>query len=342
MQPRISIVVPVYNVEKYLETCLRSILSQTLPAAEMEIICVDDGATDSCPEILDRYAAEYEHIRVIHQTNGGLSAARNTGLDAAQGKYIYFLDSDDRLIRDDALEMLCARAEALDLDELLFNSQIRFETESMRLEYDAPEDPYRPKHDYPGIYSGREFFSALLDNGDYACVVWLRMYRRGFLEEHGLRFVPGIVHEDEVFTLQCLSLERRAAHLDLYLHEQLCRPNSIMTCKSKAASIRGTCLGVGELDRFARNRLADADPAYLRRYRGILASLTDRAAHGFLNLSRRERAQFLRSLPPSERAEVEGLLRPDVQRIQRRELRLAFKKRIPAPIWAVLKKIKRR
>ena len=91
----LSIVIPVYNTEKYLPSCLNSLLDQDLEATEFEIICVDDGSTDGCPTILDEYAEKYENIHVIHQKNGGCSLARNVGLSIVKGKYVWFVDSDD-------------------------------------------------------------------------------------------------------------------------------------------------------------------------------------------------------------------------------------------------------
>lgn len=91
----LSIVVPVFNTEKYLTSCLDSLLDQDLESSAFEIICVDDGSTDGCPAILDAYAEKYENVYVIHQTNGGHASARNAGLRAVKGKYVWFVDSDD-------------------------------------------------------------------------------------------------------------------------------------------------------------------------------------------------------------------------------------------------------
>lgn len=101
----LSFIVPVYNVEKYLEECLDSLLEQDIPHEEYEIICVNDGSTDGSLEILRRYEEKYPNIRVIDQENGGVCVARNTGLDAAQGEYIWFVDSDD-FIRANILDSL--------------------------------------------------------------------------------------------------------------------------------------------------------------------------------------------------------------------------------------------
>lgn len=98
MFPLISVIIPVYNVEKYIEKCIDSVLSQTYP--NIEIILVDDGSPDQCGYICDEYAEKYEHIKVIHKKNGGLSDARNCGLEYVSGELLYFLDSDDFLAVD--------------------------------------------------------------------------------------------------------------------------------------------------------------------------------------------------------------------------------------------------
>lgn len=91
--PKISIIVPIYNVEKYIEKCIQSILNQTF--SDFELILVNDGSTDSCGEICDKYKKLDDRIIVIHKVNGGLSSARNAGIDIARGEYIGFIDSDD-------------------------------------------------------------------------------------------------------------------------------------------------------------------------------------------------------------------------------------------------------
>lgn len=105
-KPKISIIVPIYNVEKYLPRCVASLRAQTL--TDIEIILVDDGSPDGCPEMCDRFAAEDKRIRVIHKENGGVSDARNTGISAAQGEYLAFVDADDYADTDMYCNMLRA------------------------------------------------------------------------------------------------------------------------------------------------------------------------------------------------------------------------------------------
>ena len=116
--PLVSVVVPVYNAEPYLRECLDSLFGQTLK--EIEIIAVDDGSTDGSGKILDEFAARDRRLKVIHQENAGVSAARNRGIKAARGRYLTFVDADDRIDRQ-ALGYLCFEAERLQTDILLFN-----------------------------------------------------------------------------------------------------------------------------------------------------------------------------------------------------------------------------
>ena len=101
MQPKFSVVMPVYNVEKYLRNSIQSILNQTI--SDYELILVDDGSPDNCPKICDEYAVQYPQVRVVHQKNAGLSSARNAGFAIAKGEFVYFPDSDD-IIHPDTLD----------------------------------------------------------------------------------------------------------------------------------------------------------------------------------------------------------------------------------------------
>ena len=101
--PKVSVIIPVYQVENFLRRCVDSVLGQTLP--DIEIILVDDGSPDQCPEICDAYAESHDNVRVIHKENGGLSSARNAGMRAASGKYVLFVDSDDWIDPETAAEL---------------------------------------------------------------------------------------------------------------------------------------------------------------------------------------------------------------------------------------------
>lgn len=190
---------PVYNVAAYLPRCLDSLIAQSRPIDEL--IVVDDGSTDDCPRILAEYAQHLPQMRVIRQPNGGLSAARNTGLNHANGDYLAFIDSDD-FVAPETYEHLLSVAQRDNLDMLLCNAYYHFEgRETDRLIYtDIPSS---------GILSGKEWLKQRLQNGRLLHMVWLHLYRREFLEQNCFRFVPGLIHEDVIWTTQALLAAKR-------------------------------------------------------------------------------------------------------------------------------------
>lgn len=220
-QVKISVVIPVYNVEAYLRECVDSVLAQTLQ--DYEIILVDDGATDSSGAICDEYARQDARIRVIHQPNGGLSAARNTGLDAATGKYIYFLDSDD-YIRQDSLKLLFDLAEQEQADVVFFDAHVFFT--------DCEPDPkvyqYHRSKGY-GTKPGKQMLLELLDTDEYRTAVPLMLFRRDYMLQHALCFRVGILHEDELFTFYVYDADGKITHCHEALYARRMRAASIMT-----------------------------------------------------------------------------------------------------------------
>ncbi len=216
-----SVIIPVYNVEQYLRDCLDSVTNQTF--SDWEAICVNDGSTDNSSAILKEYANQDSRISIITQLNGGLSAARNTGLDAARGKYVLFLDSDDWL-EINALEVLSHNLHEEDM--LCFSGRRFFEREG---QYHCA-DQLR-EHCY---LSGMEYYNenALLHR-DFAfvCVV-LRAYKRSFLIKCGLRFKEGIYHEDNLFTPLACYYAQEVRVINDCLYDYRVRDNSISTTKN--------------------------------------------------------------------------------------------------------------
>jgi len=217
----ISVVIPVYNVEKYLAESVESVLGQSY--TDYEIILVDDGATDSSGRMCDEFAQKDSRIRVIHQKNGGLSAARNTGLKAARGAYVYFLDSDD-YIEEYTLERLAALAESEQADVVFFDGYVFFdecEPDDNVFRY-VREETYEP-------CSGREMLLQLLQNDEYRTAVPLMLFRTDYLRGNGLQFEEGIIHEDELFTFLVYNADGRVAHCHEQFYARRMRPASIMT-----------------------------------------------------------------------------------------------------------------
>lgn len=187
MEPLISIIVPVYRVETYLERCVESLLAQTYE--NLEIILVDDGSPDRCPGICDSYAEKDRRVHVIHQENAGLSGARNTGIEAAGGDYLAFVDSDDYVSRD----FIRTLYELLKETECAI-SQCRFAY--------VQGEPLRGTkgRDYH-IYRGESLMEQLYGPEEEATcfvVAWNKLYRRELFD--GIRYPKGRIHEDEATT----------------------------------------------------------------------------------------------------------------------------------------------
>lgn len=185
---KFSIVIPVFNVKNYLRACLDSVLNQTY--TDYEVICVNDGSTDNSLSILVEYRKRYSQIIVINQQNKGLSGARNTGIKAAKGDYIFFLDSDD-WIETTTLKILAEKQSGEDL--VCFNGRRYFEDGTTEEPDTGIEENNLTGWEYYNKYAlvSRKFH--------FVCTV-LRIYRRDFLLQHKLFFEEGILHEDNLFT----------------------------------------------------------------------------------------------------------------------------------------------
>lgn len=187
---KFSIIIPVYNVEQYLADCLDSVLAQDYTGS-YEVICINDGSTDSSLEILKQYANKNEIIKIIDQENKGLSGARNRGLKEAIGEYVFFLDSDD-WIETNTLQTLSASIVANE-DIIAFNGRRYFEDGRQEDEDEGIEEKKMTGWEYYNKYAlqSRKFH--------FVCVV-LRLYRKDFLLKNKLFFEEDIYHEDNLFT----------------------------------------------------------------------------------------------------------------------------------------------
>jgi len=188
----ISVVVPVYNVEEYLVACVDSLLKQR--GINHEVILVDDGSTDRSGAIVDQYAQKYSRIKVIHQENGEASAARNAGLNIAQGKYIAFADSDDWL-KENSLCKLYREAIKFQADVVMGKVEFGHTDGSMSYYKPVPDELMNIP------FTGKEGFIRLVKAGAYRPMVWNYIYRKSFLDEIQAQFELGVTpHEDELWT----------------------------------------------------------------------------------------------------------------------------------------------
>lgn len=217
---KLSIVVPVYNVEAFLKKCVDSLLAQDLPREEYEIILVDDGSTDGCGALCDTFAAEQGNIRVIHQQNRGLSGARNTGIAVAKGEYIQFVDSDDYLCPN-VLGGLVKIMDDKSLDILRFN----YQNVNMAGEVFEPNKSGKPYVDYSDkVCDGETFLNERLGYACYACQF---VVKSNMLRKEGNGFKEGIYFEDMEWTPRILLQARRVASTSTVVYNYLYRSDSI-------------------------------------------------------------------------------------------------------------------
>lgn len=235
-QALISVIIPVYNVEKYLVECLESVINQTY--TNLEIILVDDGSTDSSPQICDEYVGKDERITVIHQKNSGPSKTRNTGLENANGKYVYFLDSDD-YIESNALELLLNKAESGSADLVFFDAH------SFADNGTAIPQGYEIKGDYEPA-SGYEVLTKLHKNKDYHCAICLLFISRQLLCDNKIRFLEeAYCSEDMLFTYRVFCSSKKALQCKNTLHHRRYRSDSIVTSQKTQRHFR-SCRDVYE------------------------------------------------------------------------------------------------
>lgn len=211
--PKLSIIVPIYNVEKYLDRCMQSLLGQTLK--EIEIILVDDGSPDRCPQMCDEYARMDDRVKVIHKENAGLGYARNSGLDIAQGEYIAFVDSDDYIERS-MYEDLYREAVKSDADVVFAG----FKTETQPgIWKDSNEVSQRTEWNGEGV---KEFMLDMIacaphvkQERKYQMSVWHSIYRTSIIREKNLRFLSerDVASEDLPFQVDFLQCTKKVVYL---------------------------------------------------------------------------------------------------------------------------------
>ena len=221
--PKVSLIVPVYNAEKFIGTCLDSVLAQTM--ADFEVIVVDDGSSDGSLELCEGYARKDARIKVLHKGNGGVSSARNFGLEKAVGEWVFFLDADDRL-KPDALSSMVARSVDAELvfggyevyDEQNHLTYAIDERVDGRLDkYQALEQMFRPWH-----YR-------------YYGYVWGKLFSRAIVERQKLRFDEAIsFNEDRLFTVQYICGIDRVAYFTEPVYEYVENPFSAMASLNRA------------------------------------------------------------------------------------------------------------
>ena len=242
---RVSVIVPVYQVEAYLPACLDSILAQTF--RDFELILVDDGTRDGSPAIMEAYAARNARIRLLHKENGGLSSARNAGLDVARGEYIAFVDSDDT-VEPTLLEDTMRAADETGAEQVLFNYRL--------VDEGGTHPPYLVIDDevidLDQLGLANYFYRYWMPyrHGQEA---WSKLYRRSVIEENHLRYAPNdeIFAEDTLFSAMYLLHTKKIAALSKVYVNYMQRSGSLMAAKKPRLARRLMTLSV-RLCRYAQ------------------------------------------------------------------------------------------
>lgn len=210
----ISVIVPIYNVEKYLKRCIDSIVNQSYK--NLEIILVDDGSPDKCPCICDEYSKEDSRIKVVHKENGGLSDARNAGLNVASGKYILFIDSDDWI--------------HCDMIKVLYNAIVDEDADIAECKSIKTSEFVEEVYDNNEIsitsFTTVEALLSLIKEKPLKQTVWDKLYRREVIEN--VPFEKGKYHEDEFFTYQVFGNSKKVVFCDRVFYYYFQREDSIM------------------------------------------------------------------------------------------------------------------
>ncbi|WP_421507831.1 glycosyltransferase [Erwinia rhapontici] len=217
--PLLSIVVPLYNAGPLFDPFMQSLMAQTFE--DLEIIIVNDGSTDGSGERAEHYARQAAHISVIHQENGGVSRARNTGMNHIKGKYVTFPDADD-ILEPELYRTLMAMAMADDLDAAQCNAR-RISMLDSQGEILIPPRRLRSTQ----VISGDRWLGRALKTRRYLHVVWLGIYRVSLIRQLNLQFVPGLHHQDILWTTEFMLNARRVRYIDRALYRYLIHGESI-------------------------------------------------------------------------------------------------------------------
>lgn len=211
----VSVVIPVYNVEKYLPECLDSVIDQTYK--NLQIIIVDDGSTDSSGKICDEYAEKDNRIIVVHQKNAGAGAAKNTGLELIDGEYFSIIDSDDYI--------------ELDMYEKMINSLEKYNADIVQCLFrnvfvnDSFDRKYKIKSNYPKVLTSKNFLKEYLYDWKYA-IFWNKLFKSSLLKE--IRFPVGRKIDDEFFTYKLVCNAKKVVNIDNILYNYRMRKTSVM------------------------------------------------------------------------------------------------------------------
>lgn len=266
----LSIIVPVYNVEAYLEKCLVSLVTQDISDSEYEILCINDGSRDKSSEILDKYSSMYNNLNVIHKDNGGVSSARNCGIDQAKGKYIWFIDSDD-FIKENSLSKIVSVLRKSDYDRIQIYPYA----------FNDKDDNFDPNE-----------IELSMTQSQYKNFLWTQILKREIIVDNKVCFDTEISYaEDAIFMIQIAHVLKKSTRLDELIYFYRLRENSLMSQK-KICKIESRIKGLIVCDEICKGKqFGDKISAIYFKYQSASIVMTNIA-----NLPKNERKKYVKKL----------------------------------------------
>lgn len=280
---KFSVIIPVFNVEKYVRECLESVIHQTTD--NVEIIIIDDGSTDNSGRICKEYAEAYTAVKYIRQENAGQGVARNVGLMQAQGEYVLFLDSDDRWRADCILQIHRCLMQYPCLDIVYFDAEVFYESELIPRNDDYDKKTYDRKGKIrEGVCTGAQFFDETYPK-HFNVSACMAVYRREFLLNQKICFPSGVLYEDNLFSLQAKLQARAVKYLPYNLYIRRYRLGSTMTNRKNEEYIQSMEKVFVLVMEYVEGQQDQYEELVFRKMRDMVFTLAHRCLQEFRNYS---------------------------------------------------------
>ncbi len=277
---KLSLIIPVYNVEKYIAKCLHSCLNQNILSTDYEIIVVNDGSPDSSLNIINTFVAKYDNIQVITQENQGLSMARNNGLNVSKGDYVWFIDSDDS-IEENCLAEICAKlSTGIDMLQVQYRytyDDENFNTDARKIEINS-------------VISGKQ---QILKGGVHIPAQFV-VFKRNFLMKYNLRFYPSIYHEDLEFKPRALYLANSICSYNKIVYNYYQRSSGSITSKFRIKHGKDLLQVCRNLLNFVKQN--DIRGQYKRYFYKCIAIALNMLFNGLIDLDDNDKTMLLKEL----------------------------------------------
>lgn len=298
MQPKVSVVVPIYDCERYIEACMQSLLNQSY--ANFEALCINDASTDASLSLANTCVAGDSRF-VFHslKENAGQGAARNVALGMATGDIVVFLDADDCL-EPSALEKIVARMSSQNLDELYISARTIYDDKQARA---MLREEFGDREPFDRVASGQEAFCYFESIGQWMPHIALRVVRRSLLEAHHIRFSEGIIHEDLLFTFLVSAYSQRTSFLNEPLYVRRVRVGSTMAQpKHTIRNIEGHFVAVQGIDAWMQENAAYMSNDFIAAVAHRVTEYRSRISYWWIGeISKAEKKAYLDGLSPRER-----------------------------------------